>query len=125
MKRINHRLLQPVIAVPILVVALLLGVSYGTSQTIKDTVSCIDIAGCDMSSEQRGDLTVSSRGLPASYYTVRSFTLTKGGNMSSTQPLTPFNPAILVSNVVFWIAVGVGAYYAATAAKSAIDKKRR
>lgn len=115
--------LKPSIAVPILLFALLVGVSPTVSQTIRNVSPCIDLAGCDLGEGRKGDLTITTHGSPASYYTVRSFQVVDGSRMSSTQPSTPFNPAILVSNVLFWTALGAGAYYAVTHLKRIIGRK--
>lgn len=116
-------ILRPSIAVPIILFALLVGVSPTISQTIGNVSPCIDLAGCDLDEGRKGDLTITTHGSPASYYTVRSFQVVDGSRMSSTQPSTPFNPAILVSNVLFWTALGAGAYYGVLYLKRIIGRK--
>ena len=117
-------ILRPGIAVPIILFALLVGVSPTISQTIGNVSPCIDLAGCDLDEGRKGDLTITTHGSPASYYTVRSFQVVDGSRMVSTQPSTPFNPAILVSNVLFWTVLGAGAYYGVLYLKQVIGRKK-
>lgn len=117
-------LLKPGITVSILLFALLVGVSPTVSQTIRNVSPCIDLAGCDPDAGRKGDLTITTHGSPASYYTVRSFQLVDGSRMSSTQPSTPFNPAILVSNVLFWASLGAASYCIIVHAAQIVERRK-